>query len=425
MGAQVISVEGGVVKVELTIDLADTMLACEEGILAALNEAGTLATEQALKRFDADGQPVLVGGEKWYSKGRQPKWYQTPFGEVEVQRHVYQKSGGGKTLCPLEQNARIVLSSTPRFAKMVAHKFANMSSSDAREDLLENHGRKVARSTLQNLSELVGAVVQAKEEAWEYELPKLDGEVATVAVGTDGTCTLMCEDGWREAMTGTLSLYDSEGERLHTIYVGAAPEYGKGKFFEKMEREIGRLKTRFATARFVGIADGAKANWDFLAPHVDTQILDFYHAAQYVAGAAPAAAPTHPEARRTWMSEWRHKLKHEAGSATALLDELQAFSGKGLVKSEKEDLKSAVTYFSNHRDRMDYARYRAEHLPIGSGVTEAACKTLIKQRLCNAGMRWKNTGAAVVISLRALVLSGSRWEQFWRRVDQTGFPIAA
>jgi len=69
---------------------------------------------------------------------------------------------------------------------------------------------------------------------------------------------------------------------------------------------------------------------------------------------------------------------------------------------------------------MNYAFYRNQHYPIGSGVTEAACKTVIKQRLCCSGMRWKEAGAAVV-SLRTLVLTSTRWNQFWNKLNQYGF----
>lgn len=51
---------------------------------------------------------------------------------------------------------------------------------------------------------------------------------------------LVCEDGYREAMVGTVSLYDGEGVRQHTIYLGAAPEYGKKSFLKRLEREIKR-----------------------------------------------------------------------------------------------------------------------------------------------------------------------------------------
>ena len=74
---------------------------------------------------------------------------------------------------------------------------------------------------------------------------------------------------------------------------------------------------------------------------------------------------------------------------------------------------------------MDYAAARTKHWPIGSGITEAACKTLVKQRLCRSGMRWKEKGAAVVLSLRALMLTPDRWRQFWDKLDRFGFPVVA
>jgi hypothetical protein len=74
---------------------------------------------------------------------------------------------------------------------------------------------------------------------------------------------------------------------------------------------------------------------------------------------------------------------------------------------------------------MNYALYQKRHYPIGSGVTEAACKTVIKQRLCCSGMRWKEKGAAAILSLRALVLTSTRWNQFWNKLNQYGFPVAS
>ena len=104
---------------------------------------------------------------------------------------------------------------------------------------------------------------------------------------------------------------------------------------------------------------------------------------------------------------------------------MQALAQRPLSESQHEKLQRAITYFSNHQHQMEYARYRAKHFPIGSGVTEAACKTLVKQRLCCSGMKWKEKGASIVLSLRGLVLTQTRWDQFWGKIDQYGFPIAA
>lgn len=104
---------------------------------------------------------------------------------------------------------------------------------------------------------------------------------------------------------------------------------------------------------------------------------------------------------------------------------LKLSQSQAYPKPIQDNLNAAVTYFHNHLHQMNYALYREQHYPIGSGVTEAACKTVIKQRLCCSGMRWKEAGAAVVLSLRTLVLTSTRWNQFWNELNQYGFPVAS
>ena len=70
----------------------------------------------------------------------------------------------------------------------------------------------------------------------------------------------------------------------------------------------------------------------------------------------------------------------------------------------RKELKEAITYFRNHHHQMNYAEAMTSNLPIGSGVTEAGCKVIVKGRMCGSGMQWKEIGAAVVLSLRTLVI---------------------
>jgi len=70
-------------------------------------------------------------------------------------------------------------------------------------------------------------------------------------------------------MVGTISLYDKQGKRQHTIHIGATPEYGKATFWQRMQREITNVKKTYPQAIYVGIADGAKDNWSFLKQHTD------------------------------------------------------------------------------------------------------------------------------------------------------------
>ena len=424
MSAQLLRMEGSQLKIEVTIDLSRSMLTSEENIQQTLNETGCIATAAALKYLDTDGSAIDIAGEVMRTKGEQPKAYQTPYGEVVVKRHVYQRSGGGRTYCPLEREARIIMTSTPLFAKQVSSKLAYGSAREVQRDLGENHRRPVAVSYIQRVSEAVASIIEAKEESWNYVPPQLEVEIASVAIGLDGTCMLLCESGWREAMVGTISLYDAQGERQHTIYIGATPEYGKAKFLERLEREITRTKARYPQATYIGIADGAAANWQFLQRHTTEQVLDFYHASGYLGAVAVALYPKDLTAQQQWLDETCHQLKHDAGSAAQLYQQMRELSdSQAHPKTIQDNLTATVTYFQNHLHQMNYAVYRDQHYPIGSGVTEAACKTVIKQRLCCSGMRWKEAGAAVILSLRTLVLTSTRWNQFWNKLNQYGFPV--
>jgi hypothetical protein len=427
MPAAIIARTDAAFTIQLEIPYGTSMLDFEEVIQQRLNEAGVLATTEALQRFDADGSPIQVGDTKLTSKGKLKKEYQTPYGVAPVERHVYQSSRGGRTYCPLDRNARIVVSSTPKFAKMVSHKYAEFGSARVIKDLGENHGRSVARCFVQDVTDAVAAVALAKEEDWEYALPEPEGPTATVTIGIDGTCLLMCEGGWRETMVGTIGFYDAEGERQQTIYLGATPEYGKATFLGRMEREIERVKASHPGARYVGLADGAKGNWEFLSRHTEVQVIDFWHAAEYLSDAGDALFAGSSGAKKPWLEASCHRLKHEAGAARQLIRDLKRTAAEKGVSPDQEDVAAAITYFTNQsrQGRMDYSGLVKSHVPIGSGVTEAACKVLVKQRLCGSGMKWKEPGAAAVLSLRCLTYTTDRWSQFWRKIDQYGYPVAA
>ena len=109
------------ITIEVTLPLTGSMLQAEEAIKDAHNEVGLLATEEKLKRFDTDGSPIQLGSVRMTSKGQFVQDYETPYGSVAVPRHVYQTSEGGKTFCPLEENARMILNATPKFAKLVSY----------------------------------------------------------------------------------------------------------------------------------------------------------------------------------------------------------------------------------------------------------------------------------------------------------------
>jgi hypothetical protein len=427
MNATIISRTPTSFTLQVEIPYSDSMLDFEESLQQRLNDAGVVATAEGLKQFDTDGSPLTVGPVKLTSKGQVEKDYQTPYGVATVERHVYQSPEGGTTYCPLDRDARIVVTSTPRFAKIISHKYAEFSSPRAQIDLKENHGRAVSRCLIQDVADAVAAAALAKQEDWSYTLPKFETPPTTVAISLDGTCLLMGEDGWRETMVGTLSFYDREGERQHTIYLAATPEYGRAKFLGRLEAEIGHAKAKCPGAHYVGIADGAKGNWEFLGRHTDVQVTDFWHAAEYLGKAAVVLYRGHPRTKEAWLEDACHRLKHEPGGAEWVLKQLRRLARERPWAKDQEDVQRAITYFTNQSvaGRMDYSSRVAANEPIGSGVTEAACKVIVKQRLCGSGMKWSEDGAAVVLSLRSLSYTTERWDQFWSKVDRWGFPVAA
>ena len=384
MECEIIKTDSRSITIQVTIPLRDEMLSTEESIQQGVNQAGLVATEYALSRYDTDGRPIEVNEKKYTSKGQYLKTYQCPFGEFELCRHVYQSNEGGITYCPLDNDARILVFSTPKFAKMVSGKYSQSGSSQVQRDLKENHGRFISRTYIQDISNAVGHVASSK--SWKYITGVESSDVSTVGISLDGTCMLLRQDGWRQAMVGSISLYNKEGERLHTTYIAQAPEYGKETFYDDFTKEIETIKKSYQGKTYVGVADGAADNWIFLKPFVDEQVLDFYHATQYLAKVSRAAFKRKFEGKE-WLQQSCHTLKHEAEGAKILLEEMKNLMKKKISKEKKEEINTSMTYFANHLAQMNYSSYISKNIPTGSGVIEAACKVIIKQRMCNSEMR--------------------------------------
>ena len=306
------------------------MLTTEERIQEGVNEAGMLATQYALQQYDTDGSAITVENKKYTSKGQISKTCQCPFGEFELCRHVYQSTSGGKTCCPLDSDARIIIFSTPKFAKMVSSEYTYGGSLQVHRDLKENHSRLISRNYIQDISQSVGELAYSKR-AREYGSDVEKEEVSSTGISLDGTYMLMREDGWRQAMAGSISYYDENGERLHTSYISNSPEYGKETFYKSFQKEIAQVQKKFKGKTFVGVADGASDNWTFLEPYVECQVLDFFHAGEYLSRASKAVFKRKTDGKE-WLTAACHRLKHEE---------------EGAKKSIKRD--AGISKKENHR----------------------------------------------------------------------------
>jgi hypothetical protein len=311
-------------------------------------------------------------------------------------------------------------------------------------DMTQNQQRALSEDQAQQISERVGQYALQ----WDTEiqasdtLPKED-DVAVIGIGADAACMFMTRaapppqaspdtspqviDGrkgrtteWRQATVGTIAFYDKQGERLKTIYVGQAPPEntsdGKAGFWASFETEVSRMKLRYPNAKTIGITDGAVDLMNWAEGNTDYQVLDFFHAAEYLTEAS-AAYFTDPVEAEIWASLKRHELLEVPGAVQHVLKDMKAqLVSPHLISSGQKGLKTAIGYFEARIDKMNYADFKAKNWPIGSGVTEAACKLIVKNRFCGPGMKWAFRPAAGLMKIRCLLKSDGRWDALWSKI---------
>ena len=122
MPAELIQHKNSTLTVQFTVTLTGHMLEDEQSLQDAVNDAGCIAMVPMIKQFDTNGEPIRINGIKHTAKQISPEIYETPYGPVKVERHTYQTSKGGRSYVPLENDARMVLNSTPRYAQIVSGK---------------------------------------------------------------------------------------------------------------------------------------------------------------------------------------------------------------------------------------------------------------------------------------------------------------
>ena len=396
-------------EVEVHVPAGTSMVEAEERLMSEVSKAGVGLTGELLMSMDADGRAISRRGRRMTAKRiKEVRHVETPYGCAVVERWAYQDSSGGACHYPMDAAATLIGSATPKFARMVSRKMVELSAAEVVRDLKEHHARSVTVDFVQRLTELAGTLAAAAVPAPACSgLPPRDA-VASISIGVDGACVLMgrrSEDAgttdrrkervreWRVAMVGTVTLHDAAGERLGTIYSATAPpedkEDGKAAFWAVMGREVAAIKERYPDAKCAGVSDGASDFVPWLREHTQVQVLDFFHASGYVCAAAGAFA-------------------HEVPAGE---------DKRRICKADREALERAATYFRNNLDRMNYAQYAADRHPIGSGVTEAGCKLIIKKRFCGPGMTWSFRMAHHLMRLRAHAHSaGDRWNDMWNAI---------
>ena len=394
----------------------------EAGLQKALQRVTTAAMTEVLARFDTGGEPLRRDGREYTSKGKSPQTYHCTGGDITIERHLYQSSTGGATWCPLEERARILENTTPHFAAIISGTYAQRSGRGTVTDLHRTLQREVNLEYVQKLAHSAGKAAHAQERARMYDLACDPKAVHAVIASADATCVAIVKEDYKQATAGCFCLLGENGERIETIYIAHSPEDAKLSFWERMEREAARLRTMLGPdVPWYGICDGAPDIQEKLETICDVVTLDFYHLSQYVQE-VKAAYGADACAQGQWVARTLHSLKHEERAAEHLLRTLRRTIKRAETSAENAAaLARAAGYIERNLERMEYAFMEENHLPIGSGIIEAACKNVIKARCGLSGARWKRGTLLSLLALRSLYLSSNRWEQFWKRCATFGY----
>ncbi|NES87375.1 MAG: hypothetical protein F6K10_42020 [Moorea sp. SIO2B7] len=232
--------------------------------------------------------------------------------------------------------------------------------------------------------------------------------------------------GYREVGCGTVTLYDTEKTRLQTVRYGRMPEKNKVTLHEQLEAECQSILHLRPDLTVVMLADGAKDNWqslgtlDFgLAPDIPppkvVNIVDFFHGAEHLKEGCDAIWGKASVETKAQFERLRILLKEDPKGVNKVINVLRYHVGRIKAPTRKKRIRKQLTYFRNQRHRMRYADYLQQGLPIASGVVEAACKTLVTQRMKCSGMAWKQAGGQAILTLRSLIQS-DRWQRGWNLI---------
>jgi hypothetical protein len=425
----------------------------EEELRAAFDAAGRALLEEAFHRREPaapdQAAPKVRYRHQTYRRNKRTKAaVATTFGPITLWSWLYLSAGDGEPgLHPLHVALGIGAGgATPLLAERVARASVEHTQAEVRAWLWREHGlswsndrlRAAVRDFRRGLAPLVPALQQARLVQWLEQAEQSRGRHRPVlAVGRDGIMVPMRQGGYAEASTATVSVYDRRRRRLGTVYLGRMPEAKQAALSQALTALVqGALRAyagpvpRLAYVTDKGSApeefyrrvlrkmrhprDGRRLPWEW--------VLDFYHVCGYVGqmaealfGAGLAAAAWFAKMRR-WLRERRQGAVQVARSAMQLLDR------RRMAKAQRAAFWKAYRYLRRHRRWMDYEGYRRRGLPIGSGVTEAACKTVFTQRFKRSGMRWGRESGQVILDLRVVYLSGLWDEAFARDLAARAVP---
>lgn len=397
-----------------------------------------------MQKFDTDADAVVIEGKVYRRVLRAAQTYLTGAGEVVAERNLFKDRGDeeGRCVSPMELQLGIVGDFwTPRAAQQALWVVTQMTPKKSAE-LFERVGNMTpSKSSIDRLPKLIAEKWEAERGEFEkalrdgLEIPEgavsiavsLDGVLAPIDGGNSPTQvraeaaaegrTSKGPAGYREAGCATIAFCDKEGDLLGAVRMARAPESKKATLKQMLAAEVAAVLAKVPTLRLVKVADGAADNWEFLASSAlpaGEEALDFFHASEHLHAAIAAAYGDGTHETRFRYETLRDTLRDEPKGADKVIRALKHLATK---YPHRKVLSVELAYFRKNRRRMNYAELKAKGFMIGSGVVEAACKTMVTQRLKQSGMRWSVAGAQAILTPRG-------WDQS-ERFDEAWALIAA
>jgi len=242
-------------------------------------------------------------------------------------------------------------------------------------------------------------------------------------VSVDGAMIPLVHKEWAEVRTVAIGVVEKpvmeKGEPVvHTGQVSYFSRLCDAQTFTHLALVETHRRGTETAKKVCGVVDGAEWEQSFLDMHCPdaVRILDFSHAAGYLAGAAQAAYGEGTHAAQAWYESERHRLRHE--TPDVVLDDLQRLrdeSGGG--ESARATINGSLAYLQKRAEQIRYAEFVAAGYPIGSGMVESGNKLVVEARLKGAGMHWARDNVNPMLALRNVACS-DRWEEAWPQICQ-------
>lgn len=415
-----------------------------------LNEIGRIIVQWKLNVLESRDprdlpRSLLYQGDAYCRKRLSPtRNLNCLFGKIRIQRWLYEpyESLGLSCLFPLELQLGIVAGvATPALADRVARLASDLTQRQLLDVLRSQHqvhwGVETLRKTVAAMAE---GLSPFRHQAQVAKLLNLLQQAAQtvgprriqLVVGRDGIMLpIRGPAKYKEGATATVSVYSRWGKRLGTVYLGQMPEELQVTLSDELTRLLTDVLGQWdgAPLRLSYITDAGFHPTEYfqsvLCQMLDPQrpgeylqwewVVDYYHACKYISDLAQAIFGPGREAY-AWAAKMRRTLKEKRGGVFRVLRSAGQLRAIRDLVGEESDYDSAYNYLRGHSQWMDYAERRRLRVPIGSGVTEAACKIVFSQRFKCAGMKWGMETGASVLAVRVIALSG-----IWSEVREAMF----